>query len=230
MNGVHDLGGAHGFGPVAAEQSEPVFHEPWEGRVYAMMRAVRAQGIFGTDEMRAGIERMEPWHYLQSSYYEHWLASLELNLIEKGVLSQAEIEARVAVLGRTPEPAAPGQKMPGLTARILTNDLNIAMPQYGVSCPSLFDEGDAVVARNVHPKGHTRLPRYVRGKRGSIARVHGLAPLPDAIVAGLGSQSQPLYSVRFTGEELWGQSAEQGEDLYLDLWESYLERAPSALK
>jgi nitrile hydratase len=77
VNGVHDMGGQHGHGSVVVEAQEPVFHERWEGRVYALMGLARARGLFNLDEMRRAIEQLPPARYLSSSYYERWLGAPE---------------------------------------------------------------------------------------------------------------------------------------------------------
>lgn len=222
MNGPHDTGGMHGFGPVVREEDEPVFHGDWEKRVYGIMRAAMARGIYNIDEMRHGIERMPPAEYLASSYYERWLASAERLLAEKGVVSPAELEARVALLREQPDARLPGHEDPAflesMRARLS------ARPSYERDGPEpRFAPGDRVRTRNVHPTGHTRLPRYARGKRGVIHQLRGSHVFPDTHAHGLGEQPRPLYSVRFEARELWGESAEAGQTLYLDLWESYLE-------
>ena len=100
MNGIHDLGGMHGIGPIRRENDEPVFHEDWEGRVFGLFISMFAGGHYNVDEFRHGIERMDPAEYLQSSYYEHWLHTLETNLIEKGVLTGNELDARIQALAK----------------------------------------------------------------------------------------------------------------------------------
>ena len=222
MNGPHDMGGMHGFGPVVREENEPVFHGDWEKRVYGVAQAARAQGLYNIDESRHAIERMPPAEYLASSYYERWLASAERLLAEKGVVSPEELEARVALLEANPDSPLPRHEDPAFVARLRAR--MSARPSYEREGPApRFAVGDRVRARNVHPTGHTRLPRYARGKRGVIHQHRGSHVFPDAHAHGEGEQPQPLYSVRFEARELWGASAEAGGSLYLDLWESYLE-------
>src|SRR5262245_47843020 len=87
MDGVHDLGGMHGFGPVEREADEPPFHAPWEAAVVAIMLSTLGHhGLYNIDEFRHGIERMEPAHYLASSYFEHWLDGITRILIEKAIV------------------------------------------------------------------------------------------------------------------------------------------------
>ena len=216
MNGVHDLGGMQGFGPVEREENEPVFHAPWEGRVFAMRSLVRATtGLWSIDEGRHSIERMDPAAYLASSYYERWLVSLETLCVEKGLLDPVAIDARTEAIaaGQWAEPAAPPAGPP----------ISRPIEQYRrAGAEPRFVVGDAVLTRRFQPAGHTRLPRYARGRQGVIDRVHGVFVFPDTNAHGEGEQPQPLYSVRFTAEELWGESAEPRSPVFIDLWESYL--------
>ena len=222
MNGPHDMGGMHGFGPIVREENEPVFHEEWERTVFAMQRATRARGLINIDESRHGIERMPPAEYLAASYYERWLASLERNLVEKGVITHEELEERTARLREHPETPAPRREDPELVALMLAPSSAQALYQREGAAPR-FAAGDRVVARNVHPRGHTRLPRYARGKRGVIHAVRGCYVFPDTHAHGQGEQPQPMYTVRFEGTELWGPSSEPRERVFIDLWEPYLE-------
>jgi nitrile hydratase subunit beta len=216
MNGVHDMGGMHGFGPVVHEENEPVFHAPWEKRVFAMALSVRLAA--NIDERRHAIERMDPAHYLLSSYYERWLARLETQVVEKGILTPEELATGVAKdTGRPQEkPLNPEEAMVRVRQGVP------AQRQSGRLSPR-FKVGDRVVARNLHPAGHTRLPRYIRGKRGIIDRVHGTFVYPDTNAHGRGEQPQPLYCVRFEARELWGAEASAREYLYIDLWEDYFD-------
>jgi nitrile hydratase len=218
MNGVHDLGGMHGFGATVREANEPLFHAEWEGRIWAIEELLEESRYFTVDAFRHGIELMAPADYLNSSYYERWLASVESNVIAQGIISSDELDARVDLLRRHPQ------------AALLQRDTP-APPPVGSEAPTttppapLFDVGDAVLTRNVHPIGHTRLPRYARGKRGVVERSHGAQIFPDTNAHGLGEQPQPLYTVRFAAPELWGESAEANETVSLELWQSYLEPA-----
>jgi nitrile hydratase beta subunit len=221
MNSIHDLGGMHGLGPIQREENEPVFHAEWEKHVYAINRT-RAWLGYNIDEMRHGIERMDPGRYLAATYYERWLDMLERMLAEKGVLTREEIDARTAFLRDHPEDEIPRREDPALLAQ-LEESLR-AHPGFDreATSPPRFTVGDRVVTRHWQPVGHTRLPRYARGKRGTIHRVHGAYVFPDTNAHGAGEQPQWVYSVGFDGRELWDDSAEPRECLYLDLWESYL--------
>ena len=217
MNGVHDLGGMHGFGAIAHDPNEPLFHAAWEARVRAMATLAMSRDYFNIDAFRYGIERMDPAHYLRAPYFERWLATIELNLIENGFLSGDELDARTEQFRQHSRATIPpgGDTTPVREAR-----QESAAPPLPAS---RFAVGDAVVTRNVHPPGHTRLPRYARGKRGIIHRLHGPQVFPDTNAVGLGEHPQPLYQVRFEARELWGESAEARQTVSLDLWESYLE-------
>jgi nitrile hydratase subunit beta len=223
MDGVHDLGGMHGFGPVVPEENEPVFHARWEGTVYAINRLAMGIGLYNIDEMRHGIERLPPAQYLGSTYYERWLATIERNLVEKGLLSADEIEARLAHLRDHPDAAPPRREDPALVERVLRG-ARAAFQREPMREPR-FLVGDTVVTKNIHPKGHTRLPRYARGKQGTISHYHGFYVFPDTQAHGQGEQPQPLYSVCFEAGDLWDASAEPHQRVYIDLWESYLEEA-----
>jgi len=222
MDGVHDLGGMHGFGPVEREENEPVFHAAWEAAVLAMMRAGGARGLYNIDEFRHGIERMDPAHYLRASYYEKWLDGITRVLVEKGVVSGAEVSARVAFFGERPDAPATAALSGPLPERVPSNPGWVQDAIRETGARPRFAPGEPVVTRNFHPRGHTRLPRYARGKRGVIARFHGIHVFPDTNAHGLGEQPQPLYSVRFDAAELWGESAEPSQHVHIDLWESYL--------
>jgi nitrile hydratase subunit beta len=216
MNGIHDLGGMHGFGPVEREANEPPFHAPWEATMVAIQNAV-CRTVMNIDEFRHGIERMAPAAYLETSYYEHWLDGIARVLVEKGVVSAAELDRRSGYFAEhADEPAqvavAGGVSVPPVQRR------DVVRPPV----PERFVPGDRVITRRTSPRGHTRLPRYARGRRGVVERIHGTHVFPDAHAHGLGEQPQPLYSVRFDAHELWGDSAEPTQTVSLDLWESYL--------
>ncbi len=224
MNGVHDLGGMHGFGSVQAERNEPVFHRPWERKVFGIMVATMAQGMYNVDEFRFGIEQMDPVHYLESSYYEHWLETVQKNLIDKGLIKRPELEAKLRGLKKSGSAVVPKRRDPALAERLI----EIAHKGDDYMREPLvphFAAGDRVRARNINPPTHTRLPRYVRGKTGVIERVRGTFVTPDTNAIGKGEQPQPVYSVRFNAKDLWGEQAEGNEVVYIDMWEKYLEPA-----
>lgn len=212
MNGPHDLGGAMGFGPVSAEIDEPVFHHPWERRAFALTIACGALGLWSIDASRSARENLAPKRYLSSSYYTIWLDGLARLLEAAGEgPSSGELGGPSPLAGRV------------LAARNVTDVLLRGGPTLRVGPPPAFAIGTHVRARNIHPKGHTRLPRYVRGKVGVVTSCHGRHVFPDSNAAGAGEAPQPLYTVRFDAHTLWGPDGEAGTSVQVDLWESYPE-------
>jgi nitrile hydratase len=221
MDGVHDLGGMQGFGPVEREENEPTFHAAWEAAVLAMQHAGRMGLLYNIDEFRHGIERMAPAHYLRATYYEKWLEGMTRILVEKGVVGAEELAARQAFFEQKPDaPAAAGLSGPPPRRASRPASLTDFIRETGVT--PRFAPGDLVRTREMHPHGHTRLPRYARGKGGVIHRCHGIHVFPDTNAHRQGEQPQPLYSVRFDARALWGESAEPNQAVHVDLWESYL--------
>lgn len=206
MDGIHDLGGLDGFGPVLASSHEPVFAEDWERRVLRAMMATVISLDAGGPLFRHSIERMDPAHYLSSSYYEHWLTGISTLLVEAGVTTAEDLDHLVGghfPLSRPDRGSAP------------------ALPESDET-EARFASGDRVRVREWHPLGHTRAPRYIQGKRGVVVRVDDPANLPDAEAYG-GRVLDPTYSVRFDTTELWGEGAERGSCVHVDVWERYLE-------
>lgn len=220
MDGIHDMGGMHGFGPIIREENEPLFHHEWERRVLGMAVAVPVPVPGGS---RNNIENMDPAHYLSSTYYEKWLHSRIRGLIDAGAMTSDELEARVALFREKQDAETPVHPDPdGVRAKFAEQRTVSSAPSPADIHPR-FQRGDRVRARNIHPEGHTRLPRYVRGKPGTISRFYGIHNLQDAeLPAGCVRREQPLYAVRFESRELWGESAEAEDAVYLDMWEGYL--------
>jgi nitrile hydratase len=220
LNGIHDLGGMTCFGPIVREDDEPVFHSGWERRVFAMN--MLSMGQFGSiDQVRHAIERMDPAAYLSTSYYEHWLAGIEILGRESGLLKDAEIASGSSE--HTPTPPRPPLDPEFVDAMVRSGSPST---RPGGRRPT-FDVGDSVRARNLDVRGHTRLPRYVRGKRGVVSAVHGTHVFPDTSAHGLGENPQPLYNVRFEADELWGDNVARRDCVQIDLWEDYLEASPA---
>jgi nitrile hydratase subunit beta len=218
MNSVHDLGGMDGLGPVIREANEPAFHHEWERKVMPLFIATFAAGCFNVDEFRHAIEHMSPVHYLSSTYYEHWLEAMYALLTEKGFVTPEEIAS-----GRVQAPLKAGvQKLPvSMVAPLCATG---ATARVDAEAPIRFRVGERVRARNMHPVKHTRLPRYARGRVGTIESDEGVFVLPDANAHGSGPSPQRMYNVRFTAQELWGSEASPKDSLYLSLFDSYLER------
>jgi nitrile hydratase len=226
VNGAHDLGGMHGFGPVVLEPDEPVFHAEWERRAFALTLAMGGWGRWNLDMSRHARERMPPAEYLATSYYEHWLWGLERLLERHGFLVRAEIDRRAREGAERPRSAAvdprAGALRPADVPRLLRNRRAARLDD---PVPPKFKAGDAVTARNLNPTGHTRLPRYVRGRRGVVDRDHGVFIFPDTHAAGAGRKPQHVYSVAFPARELWGPDARANDAVYVDLWDDYLDPA-----
>jgi nitrile hydratase len=225
MNGAHDLGGMHGFGPVVVEPDEPVFHADWERRVFALTLAMGAWRRWNLDMSRDAREQMPPAEYLATSYYEHWLFGLELLLERHGFLARAETDRRVR--GGDRAPGAPVEAQPGVLRRADVPRLlqNRRAARVDAPVAARFAAGDRVVARNLNPVGHTRIPRYVRGRQGVVDRDHGVFIFPDAHAAGAGQKPQHVYSVCFTARELWGPDGHPRDRVHVDLWDDYLDLA-----
>ncbi len=216
MNGAHDCGGIMGFGPVVDEANEPVFHQPWEARMFALMSAVGDVGGWTLDEDRSACETMDPAHYLTSGYYEHWLNGLEILLARHGLATADEIASgRMSVAPKPVTPTAAAAVWGLVTTQGGTRRDVAEQPR--------FRPGDRVRARSLHPKGHTRLPRYLRGHTGVIVSHHGAHVFPDSNASGLGEDPRHLYTVRFLASDLWGNGAR--DFIHADLWEPYLEAA-----
>ncbi len=207
MDGIHDLGGMSGFGSVEIEEDEPVFHEDWEflaiGLNFIGMTVLKTYNI---DEYRHSVERMAPTHYLTARYYERMLTGVTSLLVEKGVVTVDELEERAG----GPCPLA----LP-----------NASVEADGREAPAAphFAVGDRVRVRDIHPAGHTRVPRYVRGIAGEVLYVTKPFPFPDASAHGLPGREEPTYHVLFEAQDLWADAAGTNDTFVVDLWETYLE-------
>ena len=222
MNGAHDLGGMHGFGPInpEPEAEEPVFHAGWEKRIFGLNLAAGFLGKWNLDISRYARERQHPLAYLQHTYYENWLAGLETLLVETGLVTAEELASGKAA---SPADAATGQRV--LKAEYVPTVLAKGGPvTMEIDAPPCFRPGDRVRAINQHPTGHTREPRYVRGRIGVIHEHYGAHVFPDRHALG-SREGRHLYSVRFEAVELWGENAGGKSAVYVDLWEDYLEPA-----
>lgn len=215
MNGVHDMGGLHDMGPVEIEKNEPVFHASWEGRVFAMYNAI--DGDWASGSGRHARELIPPAEYLKMSYYERTMRSLAVLLVKSGMVTAAELESGVAAGGNTKgRHRMTAEEVPAEFAQGWPSTSKVqAMPRFRV--------GQHVRAREMNPVGHTRLPRYARGRPGIITRDHGVHEFNDSLVQGTGPKPQHLYSVRFMARDLWGEAANALDSVHLDLWDDHLE-------
>ncbi|MGD9987275.1 nitrile hydratase subunit beta [Pseudonocardia sp.] len=216
MNGAADLGGMMGFGPVVPEPEGELFHADWERRVLALTLAAGATGRWTIDESRHVRESLPPAEYLTSSYYAIWLRGLENLLVAHGLVTRDELAA-----GRA---TGPGEPTRVLRAADVAAALAVGTPYTrDTATPARFTVGDRVRTRTMHPRGHTRLPRYARGHLATVVAVHGAHVLPDRNAHGAGEAPEPLYTVRFDARELWGEDADPASTVDIDVWESYLE-------
>ena len=216
-NSIHDMGGMHGFGPVEPEPNEPLFHAPWEGRVRAMQRAIGYPRLWSLDAFRAAQEVLPPLTYLASSYYERWFRGLERLIVAHGLIAEDELAA-----GRSLRPGV------RLNRKLTLEDVkaggfpNFARP---APAPARFKAGDQVRTRNLNPLTHTRLPRYARGKTGTVEAVRGCHVFPDSAAIGAGDNPQWLYTVVFSARELWGEEADPTVSVSIEAFEPYLAAA-----
>ena len=206
MNGIHDLGGMHGFGPVEPEPGEPVFHHEWERRVFALTVACGFLGRWNLDMSRFAREQMPAAEYLSTGYYEHWLFGLERLVQEKSLLAGP----------------SGGALRAGDVQKALRNPRGARVD---AEVPAAFKVGDRVRARMMSPTGHTRLPRYCRGRQGIVHSDQGVWVFPDTHASDEGKKPQHVYSIRFAAAELWGSAASPRDFVHVDLWDDYLEPA-----
>lgn len=206
-----------GFGPVAPETDEPVFHAEWERRAMALTSAMDATGEWTLDMSRHANERIPPAQYLSMSYYEIWIAGLVDLMTAAGLVTGEEVAS-----GRMTTPA---RKVRGkLLAEELPAILAKGDPAMRPSTRAArYGLGGKVRTRNTHPSGHTRLPLYLRGHVGEIIRLHGTHVFPDSNAHGVGENPQVLYTVRFSARDIWGASRHPRDTISADLWEPYLE-------
>ena len=219
MDGAHDMGGVPWSGPIQPEPNEPVFHAEWERRAFAITLAMGMPGGWNIDTSRFAREDRPPEDYLSKSYYEIWLAGLERLMLERGLVSADEIAAGKAL--HLAKPVAKTLSAAGVAAMLHRG----GPTERDAKSPALFSVGDRVRAKPIHPRTHTRLPAYVRGHVGNIERVLGCHVFPDSNSTGAGENPQWLYTVTFSGRELWGEDFDPNLSLSIDAWEPYLERA-----
>ena len=221
MEGVHDMGGRTDlFGPLKPlDPAEPPFHEPWEGRAFAVtLLANRAATSSNLHAFRHALERVPEREYL-ADYYGRWLASAEILLVDSGLLATGAVAARAHRLRGedVPEPADPEPHKPTMETAGGGNLRTVDVaPRHAV--------GDRVTARGQGPAGHTRLTGYVRGRTGTVTALRPAQVLPDSAAHFAGEAPEHVYSVEFASTELWGPDAEPFT-LTIDLFESYLETA-----
>ena len=217
MNGVHDCGGMQCYGPIQYTPSEPPFHATWEARVLAMTFGTWYAHNVGIPTFRADIEALPPVDYLRMSYWERWFASLINRLVANKYVTSHEVE-----LGHSERPPTHGAS-PASPTELLAGLFHQRDGANKATEPARFRLGARVRAKDMNPVTHTRLPRFVRGKVGTIAAQRGTYDFEDTDEYNQGANPNPVYSVRFAARELWGEQASPKDFIYLDLWEKYLE-------
>jgi len=216
MNGAHDLGGMMGFGPVNAGKSEPLFHANWEKRALGITICCDCLGAWTIDESRFAIESIPPAKYLTGNYYQNWIRALETLLLRHGFVSEHELRTGIK---QTDDPRAGN----AITPEMVDGMLASGTCQKPIASKPRFSPGQQVRTKNIHPTGHTRLPRYARGKTGVIETVQGSFTFPDDSARGKSDSVQWLYTVVFQSAELWGEATDRSVRVSIDAWESYLD-------
>lgn len=217
MDGVHDLGGKEGFGPIDVKEPDVPFQHRWEGRIWAIVKLTGAAD-WTIDWWRHVRELIEPVDYLTRRYFDQWMQTQTAALIDSGILTLEEMtsgEIRPA-RGPTGSPLQRGDVVAKVAS--FAKDYSRA-----IDVPPAFTKGDHVRARLMGATGHTRLPAYVRGRVGVIHARHGAHILPDASARGE-EKAEHLYTVAFRADALWPEASGRLDQVFLDLWESYLER------
>ncbi len=228
MNGIHDMGGLHGFGRVQhlpdQTSEDPVFHSEWESRVFCITQVIDTKGIWNLDEHRHEIELMNSADYINDGYYGRWLFAMESLLYKKNILNQEEVSQRII------------EMLADLRdySQLDLNDRDWPLPaeqkvnwgacRHEVNIVPIYSEGQSIRVRNIHPPGHTRVTAYTRDKIGIIERVNAQAwVLPDTRAHYKGENLQAVYTIKFSAKTLWGPQAETNQFLFIDLSEDHIE-------
>ena len=213
-NSIHDMGGMHGFGPVEEEPDEPVFHETWESRVYAMNRAMGPLRLWTIDQSRSAQESLPPSVYTSVSYYQRWLLGLEHRVLEHNLVAEDELKAGKSLHAN--------DKPNRIFTPADADNLTRGNFERDSAAPPKFKAGDRVRTRNINPATHTRLPRYARDKVGVVEAIRGCHVYPDTVAIGAGEDPQWLYTVVFDGRTLWGEDSEPSVSVSVEAFEPYL--------
>jgi nitrile hydratase beta subunit len=216
MDGIHDLGGKLGFGPVKVTHDDAPFHAPWEGRMMGIARSMRRPPDWNTDKFRHSRELEDPVAYLTRPYFDQWYKAYACMLVGADVVTIEELAS-----GHSERSTPHGLPKPigADEVHALAGTHRSDMPLEGTP---RFRVGDAVRTLNISPTGHTRLPAYARARVGVVTAFHGGHLLPDA-AAHNSTEVEPLYTVRFNLADLFPERAGSPDTVHLDLWESYLE-------
>ena len=218
MDGVHDLGGREGFGPIRGKDDDQSFHAEWEARAFGMVQASAGDSSWTIDWFRHCRELIAPADYLTRTYFDHWALTLAAEMIDAGYITLDELKLGVSAF--IPEPGDPPTTAEEARAYVKKPRKYSAE----VDSPPAFAVGDAVRGKQLGHSGHTRLPGYARGRKGKISAYHGAHLLPDASARGE-KRAEHLYTVGFAASELWAEARDRRDHVFVDLWESYLEPA-----
>ncbi|MGK3957524.1 nitrile hydratase subunit beta [Arthrobacter sp. R4] len=226
MRGIHDVGGADGFGPILVEENEPVWHAEWEKAAFSFFAQCAIAGYFNLDEFRHSMEKMDPVQYLSHPYYAHWMHSFEEYLARDDSTFTAELDRRTAEYLKSPELPLPPTVNHELADTIGALAFAGAPTRRDVDRPAGFKIGDLVRVSGSVPVGHTRKVGYATGRVGTIISSHGSFVFPDTNAHGGGEAPDYVYSVQFSAEELFGESiGDPKARVICDLWEPYLSLA-----
>lgn len=222
MDNIHDLGGMHGFGPVPIESESYTFKHEWQRRAFGLTQALAGNTPFCADMHRFKIEQLSAIDYLQMDYFEKWTVATTELMKDAGLVDIDELMTGVKRF------KVDLKKHPAVSPDDLVNAMktggDYTFPED--SRVAAFQVNDTVRVLSNCPGGHTRVPRYVRGRTGMVCKVEDVFQFADAVAKGQGPDPQHCYLVAFSVAELWGQDAESVDDvIYLDLAEAYLERA-----
>ena len=219
MNSVHDLGGMDGLALVGRNQGPALKHQ-WERDIWGVAWSMLARQFTDRNWIfsRADLEAIPPHLYLSMPYYAKWLYAWERALVRAELVTWEELAdptTAAPAAGSTPFSAA-------AALQFLTNDVSFEVPP---DRAPRFRTGDAVTVRNEHPAGHTRAPRYTRGRRGMIEIHHGMHVFEDQLPRAQDPGPQHLYTVSFSARELWGSRGHPNDSIKVDLTEFHLEPA-----
>ena len=217
MDGIHDVGGKFGFGPIEVTHVEPPFHAAWEGRMLGIARAIARPADWNSDKFRHSREHEDPVEYLTRSYFDQWYKAYACMLVGSGMVTVEELASGIS---QGPKPADTPEPMSAESVAIVKTKGASFDRDYDK--PPLFKIGDRVRGRMISPTGHCRLPAYVKGYRGIVSAYHGAHVLADASAHNR-LAIEPLYTVRFKLCDLYPERRTSDDAVHLDLWESHLE-------
>jgi len=218
MDGIHDLGGKQGYGPIEVDADEAPFHHDWEAREWGIAQSARTPGIT-IDWWRHCRELIQPEDYLGRPYFDSWAQTDFSTYIEAGWMTLQEVSSG-KFASRDGDHSEPPDAL--TLQQVLQEDRAHAFRfDAEIGAAAAFSEGQQVMTSKHGHSGHTRLPQYARGRRGTIQVCNGAHVYPDLSAQGK-EIHQYCYNVMFMASELWPEAQGSRDKVYLDLWESYL--------